>query len=706
MRGLRGNTYVPYAPLYRLWPVSIALCIGLAVGTRWTASLAAWPFFVGSGFLLLLSVLLRLRLRQGRHVWVYSLLILSAGLVGLGRGLSEQKSPPPWHDSQASHWYALRLTSPPSTLGWGTSCQVQLLGVRAHRQWVDCNASVQVYLPQGDSVVQHLEQGDSVLAKGYYSQSLAETNPNTFKFSRWNRLRGVTGSISLQRGAILPYYQKARESKESLTTRIRREMLSRLEKAGLQDEAFALVAAMTLADKASLDRELKQQFARAGIAHILVLSGLHVGFVFMLLMGLVWWLPKRYAPLWYVRVLLPIVGIWAFVALCGYGLSLLRAAIMVSFVGIGRLGHSRLHPLDSLLLAAAVILFYTPCAWQDVGFQLSFSALWGIFCYTEPIERPIPERTKVGGWVRGVLAASLGAQLGTLPFTLYHFGTLPLLSILSNLFAIPLSGLIVSLGIGIELLPGATIGIQTLGSLERLLANSLLWLTRMVNGLPGLQLEGMRIALGQMLLLVLGSLLLGLYVWTQRVALRHLALGLIAYTLPLIGWGIYSRNSSAQIAVLYHSPRPISVLKQGSRLYTDADTTGRAKKILRAFASGLTNPVIQPLAERENDSVFHRYPWGWTANIHGRNIVSLELVDSLRYEFGTPPQPLDILILRGKPNRSIVRLLRATRPTLVVLATTRGKKGEKWLEGIARAEGIDCWSVKRRGAYLLTSKRE
>lgn len=201
---------------------------------------------------------------------------------------------------------------------------------------------------------------------------------------------------------------------------------------GLSGPAAAFVATTLVADGSYLQHSLRTDFRASGIAHVLALSGFHVGVVAMLAM----WLTRPMLATGRARRLRPaavLAAVWAFAALGGMSASIVRAAVMLSLLLAARLFGRYHSTLNSLAVAAVAILVWRPWALFDVGFQLSFCAVGGIVAFAGPLnpfsryERPLAHAAA------GAVAVPLGATLATAPIVAATFGSLPLLFLPANM---------------------------------------------------------------------------------------------------------------------------------------------------------------------------------------------------------------------------------------------------------------------------------
>jgi len=220
---------------------------------------------------------------------------------------------------------------------------------------------------------------------------------------------------------------------------------------GLPARVAALQQALTLGIRHDLG-ELRSLFAAAGMAHVLALSGLHVGVLAGAVALLARPLGRRHGGL---AVLLVVAG---YVALVGPGPSVVRAAIMVAVLVVARLAEVPSAPLGASLAAAALVCLLVAPAWVgDLGFVLSFASVAGIALLAGPVlrwtrEAPVERRKSALDrrlalrWTIAALATSGAAQAATASVVAGGFGALPLAAPLVNLVAVPLASLLVPLG--------------------------------------------------------------------------------------------------------------------------------------------------------------------------------------------------------------------------------------------------------------------
>lgn len=312
----------------------------------------------------------------------------------------------------------------------------------------------EVMHPDGRVVVSHRETdavygyGDLLRVRGVLRTPVSPGNPGEFDYRAYLERQGVAfkmdvfGPGAIERIGVdrghYPVYL-ALTAKERLSAGLER---------ALEPDAAALVRGITMGVRGGIAPETREAFTVTGVVHILSVSGLHVGF----LVGLVLFFTRlgRLNPRWTLVVVLAVLAFYA--VMVGFKPSVIRASVMaLLLLAAHQMGRLRDWP-TALALAAMVILLGNPLSLYDPGFQLSFTATWGILYLGPVIVRGLDKLaagwrlswwSPAAGWF---LAVPLAAQLGTLPLIAYYYNLISPVSLLANVVTVPLVGLIFVLG--------------------------------------------------------------------------------------------------------------------------------------------------------------------------------------------------------------------------------------------------------------------
>jgi competence protein ComEC len=259
----------------------------------------------------------------------------------------------------------------------------------------------------------------------------------------------------------------------------RHKLLERYQSFYTEAETYAILAAMTLGDKSAQTQDLREAYVVSGASHILAISGLHVGIVYMLL---TWFMLGR-RHFWLSQVV-TVSAIWAFALLTGLSPSVTRAATMISIYAVFAARGGKTSGTNVLCFAAIVILVADVQSLFDVSFQLSFAAVLAILVFMPLMQRLYQPRNTMIRWTWNLGLLSLCAQLGVAPLIAYYFGRFSVYFLLSNFLVIPTATLILYGALLSLLFPPVSI---VLIYIVKAMNGGL----RIIASLPGASIEGL-----------------------------------------------------------------------------------------------------------------------------------------------------------------------------------------------------------------------
>ena len=309
---------------------------------------------------------------------------------------------------------------------------------------------------QRDTDSENITIGDGLLidthinkVRAWTRDSLKKGQRGHFDYRRYMQCHGFTGE------GFVHSYQWQRQSASlhhlSVTQRLRLRflcwrhlLLERYRQWGVSDEAYGILAAMTLGEKTHISQSTREIFREVGASHILALSGLHLMIIYGVISLLVSW--RRIRMLSQVLIIL---AIWAFSFLSGLSPSVVRSASMITLYALLSVGYRNKMSVNTLAFVAIVMLIINPLSLYDFGFQLSFMAVLSIVLINPLLYDLIPlhiqQHHPLLNWLWGLTAVSLSAQIGTAPLVAYYFGYFSTVFLLTNYIAIPLATIILYL---------------------------------------------------------------------------------------------------------------------------------------------------------------------------------------------------------------------------------------------------------------------
>ena len=303
-----------------------------------------------------------------------------------------------------------------------------------NNKWQDCEGNVLVYLPISDSL---LELGNFIQFKNRLSEIPEPKNPFEFNYRAYLKGKGIFHQLYLKSDEFKQIKSNEQSTFLRYADQLKNHLIKVLKSHGLSGDKLAITSALLLGYDDEISKELLNAYSATGTLHVLSVSGLHVGLVFLILNFLIRLPNNRFYNL--VKGILMLACIWFYAALTGLSPSVVRSASMFSFIIIGTIINRKGNIYNTLLASAFVILLFEPNLILDIGFQLSYVAVAGIVFFYPYIDNWWKPNNK---WLKKLwqtTAISISAQLVTLPISLFYFGQFPVLFFISNLVVIPLS---------------------------------------------------------------------------------------------------------------------------------------------------------------------------------------------------------------------------------------------------------------------------
>lgn len=271
-------------------------------------------------------------------------------------------------------------------------------------------------------------------------------NPEQFDYKKYLARKGISYQVYLKNDS----WEKLKESRVNrlyaFSYRLRDFLLETMRNLGVEGDEYSVAAAILLGYDDTMPTELRQKYVAAGSMHILCVSGMHVGVIFMVFSNMLGFLDKRKRWQNLLKQSLLLLLIWFYALLAGLAPSILRSTIMLSFVILGDMLKRNGILLNSLAASAFLLLCIDPSNLFNVGFLLSYCAVIGIVTLQKPIYNLLYIKPKFLDKLWEMTAVTLAAQIATAPFSIYYFHQFPTYFWLSNLFMGPISTVVITGG--------------------------------------------------------------------------------------------------------------------------------------------------------------------------------------------------------------------------------------------------------------------
>ncbi|PBQ34177.1 hypothetical protein CNR22_21190 [Sphingobacteriaceae bacterium] len=298
-----------------------------------------------------------------------------------------------------------------------------------------------------------LRAGQTYLIKGKLVELSAPKNPYEFDYRTYLNHKQINHTIFLNKYSctLLPLSDKINPIWK-FGLNCKDFILSRLKNSSLDPNSYAICAALITGYDDEIDRSVMDAFSHSGTLHVLSVSGLHTGLIYLALNFFFnLFDPKKKHKL--MRLVFITLSLWFFALITGFSAPVLRAVLMFNLLGFGKIYfRARFsHQLNILLVSAFILLMYNPFLITDVGFLLSYFALFGLLYFQPKLSALWKTDNKFLDSLWQSVTASFAATISTLPITLFYFKQFPLWFFICNVVVVPATFLILLMAVFVVL---------------------------------------------------------------------------------------------------------------------------------------------------------------------------------------------------------------------------------------------------------------
>jgi competence protein ComEC len=433
-----------------------------------------------------------------------------------------------------------------------------------------------------DSLMPRLMPGDILVIKCSPSEISVRGNPYEFNYRFYMECQGVKYYAQTTTRNILSYSAPVHRKLIYRALILRDRIIRMYNERGITGERLALVAAITLGQKNMLDADQKSYFIKAGVMHIMAVSGLHTVILSLFVFKVLFFLKGRFNI---IRILITLIIVWGFAFVTGLTPSVLRATMMFSFLQAGSLLKRPANGINSVLASALVLMLIRPSVIFDAGFLLSYSAVIYIIAFYRDLYQAWTFKYSISDKIWQSAAITIVAQAGTLPLTIALFNRFPVYFILTNVIIVPLSSLLVIIGCIIPLL----YPIKFLSHLLAMILSSLTglteYLTQTAASLPFATVENIGMTSAGCILLTVVIFLFTCFLKDRRtVPLSYPLAALLLFLLAGTAREVIIRKSNE--IIIYNTPGFSTIgIRTGKILNLYSDTAAAGNEVKRHCAS-------------------------------------------------------------------------------------------------------------------------
>ena len=537
-----------------------------------------------------------------------------------------------------------------------------------------------------DSLNRTFEIGTRLQIKGSLYQNGPAKNPNQFDYGKYLENKQIYAQMyadvsEMKMGSIIEkdvwYY----------TSKLRTKIIRNLEKSNFHKAELHVAIALILGQQQDISPEIIKDYQYAGAVHVLSVSGLHIGFILLFVTFLLKPFPNTRRGS-FIKLIIILLSLSLFGLIAGLAPSVLRSVTMFSFVAIGMYLRRSTNIFHTLLVSILLILLFEPSFLFDVGFQLSYFALFFILWLQPLLAQLWSTKNKFGNYFWEILTVSFAAQIGTLPLSMYYFHQFPGLFFLTNLVIIPFLGVIMGLGVLVMVLAAFDfVPLFFVKTLEW----SIWFLNKIINSIASLEQFIFRdIPFNWQLLLSAYLLIVATIVWFKKPSFNRLVLALLGV---IVFQAVYFQThwiiQNQKELVIFNSRKNTLIAERNGQ--------------------GITLHANDSLLETASkNQVFNSYSMGNFSSLKSkkrlRNLIYFKgnkilVVDSSGvYPKGIRP---DIVVLTQSPKINFERFLQDIQPKMVVADASNFRTIQKLWKASCLKEKIPFHATAEKGFYRL-----
>ena len=536
-----------------------------------------------------------------------------------------------------------------------------------------------------DSTHRSLKVDDIFVSKTVFKDLIHPLNPNQFDYKKYLEKKYVYHQI-FTKNNLLYKAHKTKSTLFGMTSNIRAFINNKLKLYQFNPDELAIINALLLGQRQDISEDVYTSYANAGAIHILAISGLHVGII-LLILSFVFKPIERFKYGNLLKAILLVTILWSFALIAGLSASVTRAVTMFSIVAIAMNLKRPTNVYNTLAISMFIILLFKPMFLFDVGFQLSYLAVFAIVIIDPLLFKLWKPKNKILKFYWHTLTVTVSAQFGIIPASLFYFHQFPSLFFISNLVIIPFLGVV--LGFGLLILLLASINLlplflaQIYGYIIGLMNSFVAWISKQEDFLfKDIPFNILNVLVSFLAIATLIKLL-------KKRSYANLKLFLIAVLIfqCSIIYIKYSKPSN-QFIVFHKSRYSLigNITNNKIIVAHDFDSVTKSKnKIIKDFTVG------NHIYNIEEDSL---------RNLYVFNNKKLLVIDSLAVYNINSFEP-DYILLRESPKINLNRLIDSIKPKHIIADGSNYKSYVKHWDAICKKRKLPFHQTSKKGAFII-----
>ncbi len=530
--------------------------------------------------------------------------------------------------------------------------------------------------------VEKLKVGTQLLLKGSIIKHKPVHNPDQFDYGSYLTNKSIFAQVYVD-GFDVRINPKPITDIWYYSEKLRSRILHNLKKTGFATTELNVIAALILGQQQDISQEIIQDYQYAGAIHVLSVSGLHVGYLLLFVTFLLKPLPKsKYGSI--IKLTIIIIALWMFALIAGLSPSVVRSVTMFSFVAIGMHLKRRTNVFHTLLVSILIILLFQPSFILDVGFQLSYVALFFILWLQPLLSEIWTPKNKIVLYFWDIITVSFAAQIGALPLSIYYFHQFPGLFFITNLLILPGLGIIMALGVFVMILASFDC-VPVL--LSKLLEGSVKILNAIINWIASFESFIIKdIAFNWYLLIGLYLLIIVIIIWFKKPSYNKLVGVLFSIIIiQIIYFGTQWSNTKKVEYIVFDVKKETLIAERvGKQVTIYTNESFKNKSILKSY---LTANFCNLKQQKPIQNVFF---------FNNKKMIIVDSLGIIPYNINP-----DIILFRQSPKINLERLLQEYKPKIIIADASNYKTYIGCWKRTCLKQKIPFHSTYEKGFYTI-----
>ena len=539
-------------------------------------------------------------------------------------------------------------------------------------------------IPKEDNS-KNLKIGSRVEVIGIVFKNKNPLNPSLFDYGKYLENQEIYAQVYTKPNQIkITNYEAGLWAGFS---NFRETIISNLEKSAISKEELNVLNALILGQQQDISPEVLKDYQYAGAIHILSVSGLHVGFILVFITFLLKPISNsRKGSL--LKLTLVVLSLWSFAILAGLSPSIVRSVTMFSFLAIGIHLRRTVNIFHTLVVSMLLILLFKPSFLFDVGFQLSYLALFFIL-WLQPILANIWQpKNKIITYFWDIITVSFAAQIGAMPLSIYYFHQFPGLFFVTNLLILPLLGIIMAVGV-------VAVLIATFHTVPEFIAKAIEFLIALLNSIIHWVASFdvfvfKNISFSTAMLWSSYLVIILIILWIKRPAFKRLTIVFASILLMQIIFIIQKNESqnNEELIVFNYKKNTIITERIGNAVTVYSNDSIRKNLNSNLLVqSYLVDNFCQVTAKKSLQNL-----------MYFKHEKILVIDSSCIYQKEIYP---DILVIIQSPKLNMQRLIKTYKPKEIIVDGSNFKSYIRIWEATCRKEKIPFHNTNEKGFYKI-----